>query len=481
MNKSAKNQGHFDPRARFADFGDAVFGARRSDQKTDFDPSIYFKNAWEILKQAPLLFVLKLGATLMSAVVWLGVAVVVALPILAVLNRSLGQGLAGSFPAASRLTSTMAELTGYLGQPAYLLGVLGLIGGGWALSFCIHALASAGIWATIGRAIGGDAAFYQTKPISLPGSAQLLNHAAAHFSRVLGLQSLAVCARAVVWLLGAITLISVWLATTKGIFADASVLVRAVVWALPCTLLSGFALLTRLSTEVAAVPLIFEKLPAGRALLKGASIVCGSFVPVYRLFLYAAKLFLLPLVFYWLVAIAQNLVFVVPSLSPLFGVLRVVSFVILIVTSSVIAVFFKAAVFSYYHAAQSNGAFNSHQIYASQMGHSIDHKTTHLGSQNPTKGNMPNRSTPTRIYMTRETTLQDFLPDTYPNIVELSDLIRTPPKKASDAPTDLAENSDLRSPQAGVDSTGKAPKKLSIPTPRELSSDDVFSSDDDAN
>lgn|GEM_PF-6885594 len=460
-----------------------------------FEPKIYYQDAWKILKKAPFLFALKLAASVASAMIWLGISVLLALPILWTLGVALRQNLAGILPGG--IGATLDSVLSRLANPSYLLGISGILASAWALSLCAHALASASIWATLRRAIRDAAAFHDAKYNSLPGMRTLLKDGIAHFPRVLRLQVVVACSRALVALLGALLVTGVLLATTLGVFAGASVLTRAFLWAWPLTLLSGFALLMRLSAEVSAAPMILEELPTGRSILRGAAFVVDSFVPVYRLFLYAAQLFLLPLLFYWFVAIAQNIVFVLPGLAGLFGVLRVLGFLILFVASAIIAVLFKAAIFSYYEAVQSGAVTRAGQ------------STLHHSSLDSTKGLMQKPANPARIKMTQATTLEEFLPVAYPNIIPLSELIRAPEENPSDA--DNAEETaglktrpglpgfgdfaGLFGPKSGDAETSQeaspeisdappkedAPRKLTIPTPRDLSNHDIFGADDDPN
>ncbi|AWV89243.1 hypothetical protein [Bradymonas sediminis] len=425
MNEPAKKQGYFNPRALFSlPFGDrSARGARRD----AFDPKGYFQHARQILTKAPLLFALKIGASVASGAVWLGIALFVTLPILLV----LGESLENAMPGLAGISATVAEVLAFLTQPAFVLGALGLIAGAWATSLCLHAFASAGIWATLRRAIHQEAEFYASDTNSLRGCLTLLKDGTASFGRVLGLQLMVACTSAIVLFLGVLLLNGILFSTTRGAFAGSPVLVRAFLWAWPLTLFSSFAILVRLSTEVAAAAMMLDDLPIGRALAKGARFVVDAFVPVYRLFLYAAKLFLWPLVFYYGVLIAQNLVFVIPSLSPLFAALRLLAFVILFVTSSVIAVFFKAAIFSYYQTAKSGGAYTSNRPHAAKM----------ASSQNSTRNNMQKPASPARIKMTSETTLDDYMPVSYPNIIDISELVRAPKEEAveqPEAPSDAA-------------------------------------------
>ena len=154
MNEPAKNQHYFNPRALFSlPFGDKrARGARRD----TFDPKGYFRHARQMLTKAPLLFALKIGASVASGAVWLGIALFVTLPILLV----LGQSLERAMPGLAGISATVAEVLAYLTQPAFVVGAVGLIAGAWATSLCLHAFASAGIWATLRRAIQQDAEFF---------------------------------------------------------------------------------------------------------------------------------------------------------------------------------------------------------------------------------------------------------------------------------------------------------------------------------
>lgn len=465
-----------------------------------FEPKIYYRGAWQILKKAPVLFALNLAASLASGVLWVGVSVLIALPIVWALGSALRQSLAGLWPAS--LGATHGDALAYLGNPLYLLGILGVAASAWALSLCAHALASASIWATLGRAICDRAAFNRTAYHSLAGMRTLLKDGIAHFPRVLRLQVVVACSRAIVVLVGALVVGGVLLATTLGAFAGAPALTRAFLWAWPLTLLSAFALLMRLSAEVSAAPVILEGRPIGNSVLEGAAFVLKSFVPVYHLFLYAAQLFLLPLLFYWFVAIAQNIVLVFPGLAGLFGVLRVAGFLVLFVASAIIAVLFKAAIFSYYQAVHSGAVAIS--------AHAAHHPT----SLDSTRGHMQKPANPARIKMTQATTLEDFLPAAYPNIIPLSELIRAPEEDPSSAdggeePAGLKTRPGLPGfgdfdglirPESGDDEASggasaegcaqapgedddapseDAAKKLTIPSPRDLSSHDIFGADED--
>lgn len=493
MNDPAKNQGYFDLPALF--FGSKRSGSKknaRAAQSGAFDPKAHYQNAWQILKKAPLLFALKLGAGLASGALWIGIALLVTLPLLLLVGRSLE----GAVPGLRGVMATGAEFLSHLSHPLFILGFFGLLAGAWAMSLCTHAFASAGIWATLRRGVRQEQVFFNSEQNSLRGFLELLRGGVAYFPRVLRLQLMVACTRVILALLGILLVTGVLLATTRGVFAGSPVLVRAFLWAWPLTLLSGFAVLVRLSTEVAAASVILDDFPIGRALLRGATFVVHSFVPVYRLFLYGAKLFLLPLVFYWIVVIGQNMVFVFPSLGPLFAVLRVLAFIILFVASSIIAVFFKAAIFSYYESVQTGGFPDSIRFAANQMGTSQNHKTSHQSTLNSTQGSMPKPSSPARIKMTRETTLEEFLPGSYPNIIELSELIRAP-EEYEEEPEDVQESEDVQSepqieedgaPDEGEDSNTSstvmgmpAPSKLSIPTPRDLSNNDISGADDDSN
>lgn len=396
-----------------------------------FDPKVYFWGAWHLIKQDLFIFAWKLVADAARAVI--------SVATLVVLGVVLFVGLTGALAAPAGPIVGFELFIADLATPQFVIGAVGLLFCSWLVGLTIDVLTLSGIWGTFAQGARG-------KPIRRFRT--FFSSLSKRFPAVLSLRITTLAAQGIVGLLGLMVLVGVWGATTgDGTFAESSVWTRALLWATPLTLMAGFAALVRLTMEVAAAPLILERRSLGDAIATAAELVTRRFAQVYRLVIVAAGLLLVPLFFYWGVLIFQNLTLDMPELAPLTGMLRLVGEVVLFVTTGAIAVMFYGALFLYY-------AVEMGMIDEIPKGNRNTGKTRRL--DRAARRGTPN---PGRVPFDRHTTIEELLPDEYPNIMTVDEVIGADEQSADDLPDD--EQSDDEQSDDGI------------------SGDDVFDSPDD--
>jgi hypothetical protein len=454
--------------------------SRGSGKSEKFDPKFHYREAWRLLKNDLLVFLFKLASDLGRAALWFASVSLIGLSVVIAIRGSID----------ASMPQLVAQLARHLSRPAFLIGVGGLLAATWALSLCVDSLALSGIWGVFEQRVRGDAHSNESFGGRLiAGISDLLRNTTRHFPRVLGLQIIGLAAQTIVALLGAMTLAGVLLATTRnGAFADASVWTRALLWALPCTMLGAFGLLVRLCVELAAAPLIIDGHSPGRAIFEAAKVVTRRFVELYRLLLFAATLLLLPLSLYWVVFIVQSLVAELPAMGPALVLFRLAADLALFVSSGIIAVLFKGALFVYYHRLvyRSQIAYYRPSMSRDAVLMENDKMTDIRRTSRIRSVTLPglDSQNPARVDMTANTNLDDFLPGEYANIVSLDEIISTPDEN-SDGPEPAGLQTRRGIPGFGEfgEEANPAPAEKPVENapldPSKISGEDIFDSEND--
>lgn len=384
-----------------------------------FDPKVYFRGAWHLVKQDPFIFAWKWLGDVARAVVSIGALVVLGVVLFVGLTGALDTP-AGPFVGFDAFVADVAS-------PQFVIGAAGLLFCAWLIGLTLDVLTLSGIWGTFAKGARGE---------SIQRFRTFFSSLTTRFPAVLSLRITALAAQSVVVLLGLMVLAGIWGATTgDGSFAEASIWVRSLLWATPLTLMAGFAALIRLTMEVAAAPLILERRSLGDAIATAAELVTRRFAEVYRLVIVAAGLLLVPLFFYWGVLIFHNLTLDMPELAPLTGMLRLVGEVVLFVTTGAIAVMFYGALFLYY--AVEMGMIDEIPDEKSKKSRPerATQRTSRRGSPKPG-----------RLKFDRHTTIEDLLPDEYPNVLSVDEVIGADRPTQSDFPGSADDNDQSDDP-----------------------------------
>jgi hypothetical protein len=373
-----------------------------------FEPKAYFFGAWHLLKRDLFVFLWKFGADFVRSVLTFATFAVIAIVVMTAFTASISvpQGPLFGF---ERFVEKLAT-------PGFTIGVAGVLFCAWLIGLMIDVLVLSGVWGTLATGARGE-------PITRFRT--FFANLTTHFPEVLSLRITTLAAQATVVLLGVTVFVSILVATTgNSAFADASIWARGLLWATPLTVLAGLVALVRLTMEVAAAPLLLEGRSLGDSILVAARLVTKRFADVYRLLIVAASLLLIPLFFYWGVLIFGNLTMDVAGMAPVNTLLQFAGEVILFVTSGVIGLLFYGAVFLY---------------YAHQMGmiDEIPGRDSDDEPPNNSKGSskrpsgrpvVPGGGRPKGVGFGKDTTLEELLPEEYPNIVELDDVLGAEPE-----------------------------------------------------
>lgn len=423
-----------------------------------FSAKPYYQRAWRFLRQDLLLLALKLGTKTLTSLLWVAALLGLAGVSIAGVTQQVDQTL----PDQLILAQLWQRAAALAGRPDFLMSAAGILGSVWLINTSLDALARAGIWGVLAARASGQHApqnegFWARQARSI---SELSAHALAHFGRVLGLRLLGLAAQATAILLALILLQGVFGATTgAGFFAHAPTIARALLWALPLTTVAAFGILVRLSVEFSSAPLMLEQKSPADALLDGAQLVIRHFIRAYRIFIFAASLLLAPLGLNWLIAMGQAFAPQTPEMLATFGLLRLAGNLVLFAATGIIAVFFRGAIFAF-HADLSAPTPPSN----AQMNHK---KTT------PPTGSA-------KVSMNEQTTLRDFLPEEYPNIVPISALITPRPETPARAPESAALNTTKAPEQPeDLDPTPDEPARPPLPRPLAPPAPDAMSTDGD--
>ncbi len=443
MNDQTHNRAPFDLRR--------LFGLGRSAQDAQsFDPRSYFKASWRLVRRHFLLVAFELAANLAHTLLWLGSAAVIAL--------ALFVGIRGATAASGDKLAALDAFVAHLARPTFVIGAAGLMMCTWLTAICIDAFVSSGIWGTFAQATRGEPTRrWRT----------FWSHAPRHFAPVLSLRVTSVACEIIVALLGAMVVLgALFLTTGGGPLAHASVFSRALAWAAPLSVLAAFAALVRMTTTLAAAPLLLEARGLGESILQAATLVTRRFIPLYRLMVLAAGLMLVPLFFYWGVLTFQDLTLDVAGIAPLTFMLRMFAEVVLFVATGVVTVLLYGALFLYY----------GHEMgMIDEPSNDDDNQARHHSTGRavaPPDLRDPNLRDKSRVAFDEHTTLADLVPDEYPNIIDLDDVLPKESEHHLDETLDEEER--------GTDGSAEAQDEDETNVdPDAVSGGDIFDSDDD--
>ena len=312
--------------------------SKRIEAETDYQASDYFKLAWSMICRDPWLVGWRLLADLVSAaarpatLLWLVL-------ITGGWTAQRISGGASEFEAARAMLERMT-------QPGFVLAAVGLLLVATLFGFLTDALVSGGIWSTLADLTDGD----DVRPVSgffkkLPGA----------FPRAAGLRAVAAVGEWIVVLLGGmVTVTLLGMYNLPSGLADASLIVQAVALSVPVFFFFVLAALVRFAFMTAAAPLFIDDLSVGASIAAGARFVLEHLSGVYRLFVFAAGLLLIPLFGLWGIATIQA--FAGSTASTAIFPLRMVAQVIVYLTVSLLTVYFEAALFAFYARVEGRAA-----------------------------------------------------------------------------------------------------------------------------
>ncbi|MFP4598165.1 MAG: hypothetical protein ACLFVJ_07935 [Persicimonas sp.] len=401
--------------------------------KSAFDPKAYYYAAWHVVKNDISLLVWKLAADFVRSIVALGTLAFLG-GVLAVQFRSVLDDAPGPIAAVDNFAASLAS-------PGFLIGAAGVVFCAWLLGLMVEVLALSGIWGALAEGARGR----RIRPFRT-----FLANLTSRFPGVLALRITTMAAQLAMVLLGVSLVVAIATMTGSASMADASVWLKGVLWAAPLTLLAGLVALIRLTMEIAAAPLIIEGRTLGDSILQGAVLVTRKFAQIYRLLLVAATLLLIPLFLYWGVLIFSNLTMNNPQLAPLVALMRLAGEAFLFASVGVLAVAFYAALFVYY--AHQTGMIDT--LPGNDDNDAIDSsdgndepsnrsdavgRPAHLGAGR----GMPRGPKDSRIEFDEETTIEQLLPDEYPNIIPLEDVLGGSDADEARTDEDDEPNSDL--------------------------------------
>jgi hypothetical protein len=343
----------------------------RIDAETDHQASDYFKLAWAMIRRDPWLVGWRLLADIVSAAARPATLLWLALITGGWTAQRISAG-ESEFQAARALLERAT-------QPSFILAAAGLLLVATLVGFFTDALVSGGIWSTLAKLTRDD----DVQPLST-----FFGGLSDAFPRAAGLRLVAMLGEWIVVLLGGVVTVSLLkLYALPAGLAEASALVQAMIVSVPVFVFFVFAALVRFAFMTAAAPLFVDDVTVGEAVARGARFVIDHLSGVYRLFVFAAGLFLIPLIGLWAISTIQA--FAGSTASTAIVPLRIVAQGIVYLTVSILTVYFEAALFAFY--ARMEGRASPFEYFGGSSGS----KET---------------SASTTGY-TRETTLSDLRPD----------------------------------------------------------------------
>jgi hypothetical protein len=371
------------------------------EEREKFEPKAYFYGAWHLIKSDLFVFLWKLGADLVRAGLSIATIAMIAVVMMT--------GVASSMSAPKGPIFGLETFVQKLATPAYIIGVAGVLFCAWLIGIMIDVLVLSGVWGMLATGARGE-------PIERFRT--FFANVTTHLPEVLSLRITTLAAQAIVVLLGLTAVVSITVATTGGSgFSDASIWARGLMWAVPLTLLAGLSVLIRLTMELAAAPMMLEGRSLGDSILTAAKLVTQRFSEIYRLLVVAASLLLVPLFLLWGVLIFGSLTMDVAALAPINALIRLGSEAVLFAATGAIAILFYGAVFLYY----------AHEM---AMIDGMPGQDDDIG----TSANQDRSDSSGRVDFDEDTTLDELLPDEYPNIIALDDVLGVPGSKLGPEP-----------------------------------------------
>ncbi|TXD37751.1 hypothetical protein FRC98_08675 [Lujinxingia vulgaris] len=419
-------------------------------KRKTFNPLPFYRRAWEILKHDPWVFLWKMLADLLGRTANLALLAVAAAIVALDLQHFAASGGA--------LTQWLDRFTAIASSPAFIAGLTGAIFCVALIGAALEALVTGGIWGML-------AAGLRDEPIEKLRTFGRV--ALRRFPDVFALFLLRFAVRLVTICIAAAVAIGLANAFASPEFAGLGTFGKALTVALPLSFIVSWFALTRLVLEVIGAPMIIDDLSLGEAVLEAAAFVLDNFWPMYRLFIYALGLLLVPLGLYWVVLMAQNFAITWPALAAPLALLRFAGEVLMWASISVLGVLFYGAVFAFY---RKDDRFVEEEERRSGA---------HAAVSNPD----PQRN-PTEPTFHEGVTLADLLPQEAPHRFAIDDLL--PPDEAPPSPAQDHDDNDSRAdepsaslssgqPSAEDDASRKDADATETPMPPE--DEDTFSPD----
>ncbi len=300
-----------------------------------FDPKSYLTIALVTIRERPALLILKAFVDVAQGVlrflVFLSLVVFAAV----VLARSIQTYGAGFMEPVVRLAS----------NPAVFLSVAGVLYFSWLLGFAIQS----GVWAVVFDYLGEQLGQQPTKLEPL--------RAFQRFSRSWGRAAIQ---RLYTFFMDA-CLVGIWATTIMGTTwvtrsiersSGSEVVLPALIWAVVLTFTATFTILIRLATLLTAAAWFTGRNSFGQALQKSFEVALRYPIQLYRLFILALSILLVPLFVYWCAVMVQNVTIEIPELAPIGSLIRLAGEAILVVGTAAFVLIFQVMMFAFYSVAR---------------------------------------------------------------------------------------------------------------------------------
>jgi hypothetical protein len=360
--------------------------SNRIEAEIDYQASDYFKLAWAMVRRDPWLVGWRLAADLFSAA---------ARPLTLIWLLLVAGGWTARRVSAGESEFAAAQaLLERITQPSFVFAAGGLLLVATLAGFLTDALVSGGIWSTLSDLATGD----DVRPLN-----SFFGHLSEAFPKAAGLRALAAIGEWTVILMGGlVTVTLIDLYARPSALAEASIFVQALIVTVPVFVFFVFAALVRFAFMAAAAPLFVDGVSVGTAIARGARFVIEHLSGVYRLFVFAAGLLLIPLFGLWAISTIQA--FAGSTASAAIMPLRLIAQAIVYLSVSVLTLYFEAALFAFY--ARSEGRSSPFEYFADS-----DSSPDELPASSTSGG------------YSRDTTLPDLYPrDPDAGIVSIDDL-----------------------------------------------------------
>lgn len=368
-------------------------------KRKTFNPLPFYRRAWEILKLDPWVFAWKMLADLLGRAANLALLAVVASLVALDLQRFAAGGGA--------LSQWLDRFGAIASSPAFIAGLTGAIFCVAILGAALEALVTGGIWGMLATGLRDE----PIEKLRTFGRVAL-----RRFPDVFALFLLRFAVRLVTICIAAAVAIGLANAFASPEFAALGTFGKALIVALPVSFIISWFALTRLVLEVIGAPMIIDDLGLGEAVLEAAAFVLENFWAMYRLFIYALGLLLVPLGLYWVVLMVQNFALTWPALAAPLALLRFAGEVLMWASISVLGVLFYGAVFAFY---RKDDQF-------------VEEEERRSGAHAAVGGmQVPNGSTPPTFH--EGVTLAELLPEDAPHRFAIDELLPDEPSPAPDA------------------------------------------------
>lgn len=238
------------------------------------------------------------------------------------------------------LLSWFAPAVELFTRPGMVAALLGYTIAAWAITFVISTVVDAGIWGTLRSALRQERS---------TGLRSLVANASVEWHRAVSVR--------VLMMVVDTTLVAMFVGTwmTLGVFAaevgdaSGSVLFAPAAFVAFCTAsVFTFSFVTRLTATFAPAPLFIADLTLARAIVRAASEVLERPILIYRLFLQASGVLIVPLFGYLFAVLFQDIAYVIPSLLPIAMVVNFTAEIALFAGISLFVLVLHATFFSFF-------------------------------------------------------------------------------------------------------------------------------------